>query len=469
MTSHEKSSLLKTALILLVFSVSVLLGPASAVMASFLTYQRDYAYQASEADSKLSCRTIALEQVKRLLLEELGTYMESQTEVKNYQVSRDQIISITAGIVRAEVLNEKWDGKTYVIIAKITADPHQVSKAIDELRKEKQGLIELEESRKKSEELLKEIDKLRAELKSSKGGQRIQDQKDYTAAVKKLGAADWFREGYALAESRKYREAISFYDKAIDADPNYANAYSVRGFAYYKIKDYQQSLKDVNRALELKPEYPAALASRAQTLVAMKKYERALTDINRAIELNPDFTRAYNIRAFIYLNLKNNLKALEDSNKAIELNPNFSYAYSTRASTHRNMKRYEEAFKDYQKSIEMDPGNPDPYQGRSLAYFQLMKYDEAMRDLNKALELDSDRAFALYRRGLVYYQLNDYEGAVRDFSKAIELEEDYADAYFQRSLCYKRIGKAEESANDMKKAAQLGHPRAQRVIREKGQ
>jgi Tfp pilus assembly protein PilF len=70
---------------------------------------------------------------------------------------------------------------------------------------------------------------------------------------------------------------------------------------------------------------------------------------------------------------------------------------------------------------------------------------------------------------LVYFQLNDYKGAVRDFSKAIELEEDYADAYFQRSLCYKRIGKAEESASDMKKAAQLGHPRAQRAVREKGQ
>lgn len=34
------------------------------------TFIREYSYQASELDSKVSCRTIAMELVKRLLLEE---------------------------------------------------------------------------------------------------------------------------------------------------------------------------------------------------------------------------------------------------------------------------------------------------------------------------------------------------------------------------------------------------------------
>ena len=106
MAYHEIISSSKKASIILVFSIILIIGTARAPAASNLTYQRDYAYQASEADSKLSCRTIALEQVKRLLLEELGTYLESQTEVKNYQVSRDQVIAITAVILRAEILNE---------------------------------------------------------------------------------------------------------------------------------------------------------------------------------------------------------------------------------------------------------------------------------------------------------------------------------------------------------------------------
>jgi hypothetical protein len=55
-------------------------------MAEIKTFLKEYTYQASEMDSKVSCRAIALEQVKRLLLEELGTYLESHTEILNFQL-----------------------------------------------------------------------------------------------------------------------------------------------------------------------------------------------------------------------------------------------------------------------------------------------------------------------------------------------------------------------------------------------
>ena len=79
--------------------------------------------------------------------------------------------------------------------------------------------------------------------------------------MKKLDAVDWFKEGYALAESKKYRDAISFYNKAIDADPRHATAYSARGWAYFKIRDYPSALKDNNRALDLKPNFSSALVN----------------------------------------------------------------------------------------------------------------------------------------------------------------------------------------------------------------
>jgi|GEM_PF-4597238 hypothetical protein len=41
--------------------------------AELKTFIKEYTYQASEADSKQTCRTLALEQVKRLLLEKTGT------------------------------------------------------------------------------------------------------------------------------------------------------------------------------------------------------------------------------------------------------------------------------------------------------------------------------------------------------------------------------------------------------------
>src|SRR5271157_2394205 len=104
-----KSSLIRNNLI---FILLILFIP-NLVSAEIKTFVKEYNYQASEYDSKVTCRTLALEQVKRLLLEELGTYLESQTEVKNFQLTRDQIITLTAGIVMTEIMDEKWDGHIY--------------------------------------------------------------------------------------------------------------------------------------------------------------------------------------------------------------------------------------------------------------------------------------------------------------------------------------------------------------------
>ena len=59
------------------------------------TYLREYTYQASEADSKISARAIALQEVKRILLSELGTHVSSlvkqQSSSDGTQLGTEQI------------------------------------------------------------------------------------------------------------------------------------------------------------------------------------------------------------------------------------------------------------------------------------------------------------------------------------------------------------------------------------------
>ncbi|MBI5194915.1 MAG: hypothetical protein HZA10_01175 [Nitrospirae bacterium] len=145
-------------------TLTSLLFIANTALAGFITFEKEYTYQASELDSRVSCRVIAMEQVKRLLLEELGTYLESETEVKNFQLTKDQITILTAGIVRAEVIDEKWDGKAYRLKAKISADPDKVAKSVDIIRNNHQSIKELEDLRKRADEMSNEIVRLRGEI-----------------------------------------------------------------------------------------------------------------------------------------------------------------------------------------------------------------------------------------------------------------------------------------------------------------
>ena len=163
------------------FAITFLLSISSASgFAETKTFIKEYTYQASEDDSRNSSRVIALREVKRLLLEELGTYLESETEVKNFQLTKDQITTLTAGIVQTEIVAEKWDGRLYWLKSKITADPDKVVQSINELRKDRDKTKELEAMRQKSDELLREVERLRKVMASAKNDKRVAQQKRLT-------------------------------------------------------------------------------------------------------------------------------------------------------------------------------------------------------------------------------------------------------------------------------------------------
>lgn len=103
------------------------------------SFIRTYTYQASETDSKISARAKAVNEVKRLLLEELGVYMESYTnyivEDKNGAVTKDffqnEIKSMSAGVTETKILEENWNGEEYFVKAEIVADPTDVARKIN--------------------------------------------------------------------------------------------------------------------------------------------------------------------------------------------------------------------------------------------------------------------------------------------------------------------------------------------------
>jgi len=109
-----------------------------------ISFVRTYNYRANDDDSKNSSKKKAIEQIKIELNDEVGTYIESYLEI-NYEAQPDvsrkdvkqEINSISAGITRVKILEEKWDGKTYYIKAKVDLNPKQAMVALTEAIKSK--------------------------------------------------------------------------------------------------------------------------------------------------------------------------------------------------------------------------------------------------------------------------------------------------------------------------------------------
>jgi len=195
------------------FLATLLLG-VSPSRAEMRTFEKEYTYTASELDSKSSCRAIALEQVKRVLLQELGVYVESAFTDKNSSGGktkdevRREITTLSAGVASTEVVEEKWDGATYWLKARIKADPDDVAKKIDALRRDKGKVAELEESRKKAEELSRELERLRKETdrKAAEGALELERMRKELDATKDAAAK--------AGQTREYNETARKVDIA---------------------------------------------------------------------------------------------------------------------------------------------------------------------------------------------------------------------------------------------------------------
>ena len=212
---------------------------------------KEYTYQASELDSKTSCRAIALEQVKRELLEELGAYIESTTVVQDAQIEKDEIQTISAGVVQTKIIAENWDGKSFWIKAEVSADPNEVAASIEKVRNDQKLSEELAESQAEKEAALKEVDRLKTELAQSNDDKEKLAQ--YNKAVIQLQAADSFEQGTAMTVAGDYDGATKAYDRVIYLRPEDPKAYFGRSIVYIYLGNYSRATQDLDRAMVIRP------------------------------------------------------------------------------------------------------------------------------------------------------------------------------------------------------------------------
>jgi tetratricopeptide (TPR) repeat protein len=375
---------------LLLFSILLLLTP-TLTSAKTITYIKDYTYQASDADSRLSSRAIAMEQVKRLLFEELGTYLLSETEVRNFELTKDRILSLTAGLVMTVILEEKWDGKTYFLRARLSVDNDELVRSIDQLRGKQEQSKQLDDIMKITREALQEIEKLKEELRKSKGEKTNQER--YAQVVKELSAMDWFKKGYALwYRTKNNKEAMQAYDKAIEIDSHFSRAYAGRAQIYNDWEQYQKALSESELAIKFDPNYAWGFNCRGTANARMGNYQKAVPDYTRAIELDPHNAAYYRNRSWANYWLKDYPQSVTDANKAIEIDPKLANAYFHRGRSLAAVNNYQEAMNDFDKAITLDPMPPEFFLHRGYTLLKLDKREQALNDIRKAASLGNPAA-----------------------------------------------------------------------------
>ena len=206
----------------------------------------------------------------------------------------------------------------------------------------------------------------------------------------------------------EYDKAIADYDKAIEIDPKYVEAYNDRGWVWHLKTEYDKAIADYDRAIEIDPENVDAYSDRGWVWQLKAEYDKAIADYDRAIEIDPTSTDAYSDRGLVW-----QLKA-----------------------------EYGRAIADYNRATEIDTENVDAYGNRGWVWHLMGESDKAIADLDEAIRLDPEDCHLYHCRGIAWVAERQYKKAVADFNEAIRLDpkdcRSYASRAWLRATCPKR-------------------------------
>jgi adenylate cyclase len=133
---------------------------------------------------------------------------------------------------------------------------------------------------------------------------------------------------------KTFEQAITYFKKALEHDPNYSQAYACLGFAH--IFDYQNRWTDdpdsslllakqyARQALEKDANEPLARCVSAMGASFEKDLDRARSEIDLALSMNPNFALAYNLRGSNRIYSGQPLEAIPEIEHGMRLDPALS-------------------------------------------------------------------------------------------------------------------------------------------------
>jgi TolB-like protein/DNA-binding winged helix-turn-helix (wHTH) protein/Flp pilus assembly protein TadD len=195
------------------------------------------------------------------------------------------------------------------------------------------------------------------------------------------------------------RKAIEYFQRAIAADPGYAEAYSGLADAYALAGYWEYGI--------LSPQQALPLAQAAAT---------------RAVTLDPMLAEAHTSLAWVLDQYAWDWDGAEkEYRRALALNPGYALAHHWYAYHLAVLGRTDEGIAEERRAERLDPLSLVISAGVAELLCIAHRFDEAIRQIQRTLEMDPNFAIAYYQLGQLLVQKHMPDAATGEFQRAIEL------------------------------------------------
>ena len=220
------------------------------------------------------------------------------------------------------------------------------------------------------------------------------------------------------------------YDKAIELNPKYSEAYNNLGITFQELGEPEKALENFEKALSLKPEKVEIINVIISILNEVNDPKISIEYYQKIIKNSPEQYLAHFNLGTVHQELGQTDDAINSYKQAIKLHPEFSDAFLNLGIIFEETDKLDEALKNLERANEIDTDNPLILNNLGITLEGLDRKEDAIIHFEKAIEIDPDDPGTYYNLGITLRESNkDY--AIKNFEKAIEIDPKNGELYSQ--------------------------------------
>jgi len=252
-----------------------------------------------------------------------------------------------------------------------------------------------------------------------------------------------YEKGYIAYKGGSFREAVSYFESSILANPNFKEPHYYLALSYYQLGDLDNSIFQWEEVIRI-DSFDNTAKHFLNNCLEEKEYGR-------------DTLKHFNAGYDYYLKGEYD-KAIEEFNESLDYNPEFEKARKFLSRSYYQLGQMDEYREERKKATESkvsgEEENAEEHYKLGYEFYSLKDYTVAVEELKKALDIKSDYPQARYLLAECYFQKKEYMLAQVEYERVVtdsEINEYTDDALWGSGWCYYLLEEYEEAAKRFSK------------------
>ena len=222
---------------------------------------------------------------------------------------------------------------------------------------------------------------------------------------KRATAERFYSQGLAQLSRDDFAKALPYFEKAVETDSTYPEAWYQAGYCYGVLGRHNDALKASKQAAKLRPEWAETYVNIGTSSYALGQYKDAVDAYKQALKLD-------------------------------ETNPDTQYALGL---TYGKQNRTDEEILAYRRTLALKPDHANAIEKLGLALYRSKRYNDAANAFDQLKTYKPDDKTFNYL-GESFFEDGKVDQSVDAFNNAVSMNPDFDKARFNLGRAYLKQG-----------------------------